>query len=194
MARFYIPSNRYTPPPSPSSNLPGAQRYVRGSIGRAGLPSAVAAARATGLTRLQGVEATLQDFIGLEKDVTRRARIGVRRAALQLLRDSKKLVPVDTGVLRASGNISDPFAERVGPGALNVSGGGALAQFEITVYVVYTAYYALFVHEMTHIPRRNGKMAKFVEIPLRMNRFVYIAIIQNSIDAAPGAAGVANVV
>lgn len=198
MALHYIRSNpRYTPPPSPSSQLAGAMRYVRGSARGAALAGLVGGRRAGTAATLQGVEMVLRDFIGLEQQGRRRAAIGLRRAALQLLRDSKKLVPVDTGALRASGQISDRYVDRTAPGALVLPPGGTFAQYTMTVYVVYTVYYALFVHEATWVARRHGKRAKFVEIPLRMNRFVYILIIQNSINQinpVGGAAGSVQII
>lgn len=158
--------------PLPAGNpLPGNTRYIRAPIrGRHGIPGHL---QATRIGQVQGVEMVLRDFDTLNSNGQMGARRGLRRAALFLLRESKKIVPVDTGALRASGRVVEGWASGVGT--------GNVVTRDITVYVVYTVYYALFVHEALHIFRHHGKLAKYVEIPLRVNQNIILNIIETEV-------------
>lgn len=70
--------------------------------------------------------------------------------ANNVMNESKEIVPVDTGYLRASGYVDLP---REGPGGINVEMG-------------YTAPYAIYVHENLNARHAPGKQAKFLEQPL----------------------------
>lgn len=92
--------------------------------------------------------------------------LGLKTAGLFLQRESQLLVPVDFGVLKASA-----FTRAEGKG------------FSTVVLVGYTAFYAMFVHEMVEmkgkgLPRRAPSQgnywdpagrgqAKFLEAPAR---------------------------
>lgn len=80
---------------------------------------------------------------------------GVHKALIKagslLLRASKRIVPVDTGNLKASG-----FVRPEGKG------------WDTRVTVGYTASYALFVHENLENKHKPGKQAKFLEEPARI--------------------------
>jgi hypothetical protein len=142
-----------------------------GQVARAGLTT-------TRLGRLQGVGFVLNQMQMFERGVLGAARTGLRRAAYFLLRESKLIVPVDTGALKASGRVMDQ--NRLGlPIQID----------QYSVYVVYTVYYALYVHEMVHIRRRNGKLPKFVEIPLRLYHRQMIAIVDATIFQRTGQIG-----
>lgn len=74
-----------------------------------------------------------------------------------VLNESKKIVPVDTGVLKNSGAVSPPQIE---PGAVEV---------EIT-YGGAAAPYALYVHEDPDARHEPGKTYKYLEIPVMAHK------------------------
>lgn len=74
-----------------------------------------------------------------------------------VLNESKKIVPVATGALRASGKV-DPPATDDGVTLVEISYGGAAAP------------YALYVHEIPEYRHAAGKSFKFLEIPAMAHR------------------------
>lgn len=74
-----------------------------------------------------------------------------------VLNESKKIVPVDTGVLKNSGAVSPPKIE---PGSVEV---------EIT-YGGAAAPYALYVHEDPEARHEPGKTYKYLEIPVMAHK------------------------
>lgn len=76
---------------------------------------------------------------------------GMAYALEPIMEHSQKIVPVDTGKLKASGFIVVQNTA-TGPQAL----------------IGYARYgqpkYAAYVHEMLHVPHQKGKSAKFLEI------------------------------
>lgn len=74
-----------------------------------------------------------------------------------VLNESKKIVPVDTGVLKNSGQVNPPKIE---PGAVEV---------EVT-YGGAAAPYALYVHEDPEARHEPGKTYKYLEIPVMAHR------------------------
>lgn len=89
-----------------------------------------------------------------------KVRRGLIMAGLYLQRESQKVVPVDTGNLKNSAG-----TKPVGFG------------WHTDVIVYYTAAYAVYVHERTELTHKKGKMAKFLERPMRENRAKILAII-----------------
>lgn len=75
---------------------------------------------------------------------------GLLLAGLFLQRESQKIVPIDTGVLRASAN-----TRMDGDAAVTVS---------------YGTDYAIYVHEDLEARHKPGKEAKFLEKPYKENR------------------------
>lgn len=75
---------------------------------------------------------------------------GIRKATAFLLRESLKIVPVDTGTLRASAR-----AQFEGAG------------LEIEGWVSYNTHYAVYVHEDLYARHAAGKTAKYLERPAR---------------------------
>lgn len=72
------------------------------------------------------------------------AAAGLREAGMQVLRDARTRVPVDDGVLRKSGGISqDRFTDEVA--------------------VSFSAPHAWLVHEKTEFQHPNGGEAKYLE-------------------------------
>jgi hypothetical protein len=92
---------------------------------------------------------------------------GLKKAGLWLQRASQKIVPIDTGVLRASA-----FTRAEGHGA------------GIKVTVGYTAEYAIYVHENLEARHRKGKQAKYLEQPAREGRSEMRKIIRAEVKKA----------
>jgi len=106
------------------------------------------------------------------------SRAGLLKAGMLLLRESKKQVPVDTGVLRASGYV-DPAIVRNG----------------MRVYVGYHAVYAARVHENLRAGGTYGESPsgrkykhwanvgnyKFLEWPLMLNTRRFLKIIRDAV-------------
>lgn len=94
---------------------------------------------------------------------------GVLYAGLALQGDSQRIVPVDTGQLKRSARTEHVTKEQ----------GEAFA-----VEVSYSTDYAIFVHEMTHIPHYTPSeaQAKFLEQPARENYQDYIRIITKELE------------
>jgi hypothetical protein len=85
---------------------------------------------------------------------------GQIKAGLFLQRESQKVVPIEFGVL------------------MNSAGTKAIgASWFTDVIVYYTASYAVYVHERTELKHKKGKMAKFLETPMRENRDKILRII-----------------
>jgi hypothetical protein len=72
--------------------------------------------------------------------------------ANDVLNESKKIVPVDTGNLKGSGRVEPPVVSGSGV-SVEVTYGGAAAP------------YALYVHEDLNASHAPGKSAKYLEIP-----------------------------
>ena len=72
---------------------------------------------------------------------------------LAVMAESKRIVPVDTGVLRASGHVERPTATRDGITVKLGYGGAASA-------------YAERQHEDLTYKHKDGQQAKYLEIPL----------------------------
>lgn len=114
---------------------------------------------------IKGLDKVLKNLRRKTKEMGDGCQRGVREASLLLLRESQQLVPIDFGLLRASG-----FANVVGEG------------FAARGSVGYSASYALYVHEAVGMvlqgqPRPGGRgrywdpqgraQAKFLEEPMR---------------------------
>lgn len=114
-------------------------------------------ARVKGITGVKEVLANLRkaDYVigeGVER--------GLKRAGLWLQRLSQEVVPVDTGNLKNSA-----FTRASGKG------------MKTDVFVGYTAGYAVYVHEILENKHRMGKIAKYLELPMRSNREKLLKII-----------------
>lgn len=109
---------------------------------------------------IKGLKELLRKFDKFEKITARKAEVGMKKAVAYLLRESQKIVPVDTGALKASGHVV-------------VQGSG----FDTRAFVVYSTGYAIFVHEDLNARHKKGKYAKYVERPLREKNKQILAII-----------------
>lgn len=100
---------------------------------------------------LKGVDTVLRN---LKKEKERRGKAltrGIKKAAAFLLRESKKVVPVDTGELRRSGFWRIRWAGTMRAEAV----------------IGYTKEYAIWVHERLDLRHKPGKIAKFLEVPAK---------------------------
>lgn len=88
-------------------------------------------------------------------------RANLFRAGLFLQRESQKIVPVDTGALRASA-------------VTRAEGSGDTP----SVVVSYSADYAVYVHENLETRHKPGKTAKYLETPLREKRARLVQIVE----------------
>lgn len=92
------------------------------------------------------------------------AHKGLILAGLFLQRESQKLVPVDTAVLK---NTATTRAEGKG--------------LKTQVIVGYGTNYAIYVHEDLEARHKPGKQAKFLEEPLRKHRQRLAEIVRKGI-------------
>jgi len=107
---------------------------------------------ADGITmRVLGIPRVLANLRKQRAKVRKGIGDGLKKAGLFLIRESMKVVPVDTGNLRASWFV------------------GATGENENTVVAVgYSANYAVFVHENLDATHAPGRVAKFLEKPARL--------------------------
>lgn len=89
---------------------------------------------------------------------------GLKKAGRFLQRKSQQIVPVEFGNLKNSADT-------------RWQGSG----FDITVWVVYTAVYAIYVHERVELSHAPGKQAKFLEEPARQYRDEILALIAKEV-------------
>lgn len=125
---------------------------------------------------LTGQKEVLGNLKRQQRALGLRVAVGLKAAGLALQRESQRLVPVDTGNLKASA-----FTRATGAG------------LDTAVTVGYTAAYAMFVHELVQMrlrgqPRIGGKgaywdpagrgQAKFLEEPARRMKDELLAIVK----------------
>lgn len=150
--------------------------------------------------KVKGVDKVIRNMLNAGGQIERNAQTGMKRAGLFIQRESQRIVPVQTGNLRASA-----FTRALGQGA------------NFSVVVGYTASYAIFVHEnlsaahgrafnIKHadkIARANSRMrkgrarsrvyfrrganqqAKFLEKPVRENTDKIFKIISGTAGKKP---------
>lgn len=94
---------------------------------------------------------------------------GLRRAGLFLQRESMKLAPIDTGVMRAS--------------ASTIASGKGLAT---VVAVGYGTDYAIYVHENLEAQHKPGKTAQFLTGPLITHKDKLGEIVAKAIEDETG--------
>lgn len=116
------------------------------------------------LKSVEGVEEILSNIHRHRIRTAHQVEMGLKKAGLFLQRESQKIVPVDTGNLRASATTR------------KVSGSG----FSTDVVVAYGqgAEYAVYVHEDLNAHHAPGKQAKYLEEPSRTKRREILALIR----------------
>lgn len=101
-------------------------------------------------TRLTGIHEAQAKLRRTNRKLGEKLEQGLKKCGEFLLGKAQEVVPVDTGKLHDSG-----FVETEGSG------------WDTKVFVGFSADYAIFVHEMTHLKHAPGKQAKFLEGPAR---------------------------
>jgi hypothetical protein len=114
-----------------------------------------------------GTEAFLKNFKIVTEKQRKAALRGLYKGGLLLQRESQKVVPVDTGNLKNSA-----FTRKVEDSAIP------------EVQVGYTAAYGIYVHENEEAKHAEGKMAKFLETPMRVHRKEIRSVIADEIKEA----------
>lgn len=117
-----------------------------------------------GVVKITGVKEVVDNLRKSKKVTAEGMEIGLIRAGLFIQRKSQKVVPVDLGNLKNSA-----FTRHEGTG------------FKTAVTVGYTAAYAVFVHEILEARHRPGKIAKYLENPIKWNMNNILALIQGLI-------------
>jgi len=121
----------------------------------------VSKARKGGLAvSVTGQSAIAQNLRNFRKEQAKGVSIGLKLAGLFLQRESQLIVPIDTGALRNSA-----FTRSVGEG------------FDTRVGVGYSQDYAIYVHEDLNARHAPGKVAKYLERPLRTKQSQMLKII-----------------
>ena len=90
--------------------------------------------------------------------------------ATVVLNESKKIVPVDTGNLRASGRVERPVTGK-GRAEVEITYGGAAAPYALIVHEVPTNTGGRWGTGMTHAA---GKSFKYLEIPVMAHKKKFV--------------------
>jgi hypothetical protein len=98
-----------------------------------------------------GVKLILNALEKLKQESPKGATKGLKKAGTHLQKESQKVVPVDTGALRASAYTKIRWANTK----------------RVDVVVGYTMPYAIYVHEDLFARHKPGKIAKYLEKPAR---------------------------
>ena len=99
-----------------------------------------------------GVESVIAKLRTVSQTLRAKLRIGLIKAGRHLQRESQKVVPVDTSNLKNSAFTRDQSRPNL-----------------LFVEVGYTAHYGIYVHEDLTMHHKPGKIAKFLEEPLKNN-------------------------
>lgn len=107
--------------------------------------------------KLGGVEALVRRVEEVGRDRLGKLREGMEQAAQIIFDKSQEYVPVDTGVLKATGKI------------VETSSSSTHFQFSVS-YGRAVAPYAVFVHEMVQIPHDPPTRSKYLEAAVKETR------------------------
>jgi bacteriophage HK97-gp10 putative tail-component len=118
--------------------------------------------------KVEGEDAVLKNLNREIAGIEGRTLAGLLEAGLLIERESKPLVPVDTGNLRGSG-----YTRKSG---------------ELEVEVGYSAAYAVFVHEDLEAHHKVGQ-AKFLEQAVHENAGKVLDIVRNRAKVGGGGGG-----
>ena len=116
---------------------------------------------------ISGIEEFQRKLQNFKREKAKKFEVAVTRAGLWLLRESMKIVPVDTSALKNSA-----------PNATRREGTG----FDSVMIVGYGTDYAIYVHENTGANFKPGKQAKFLEEPARKGRKHMADIIKKALQ------------
>lgn len=122
---------------------------------------------------LDGVEELLDRLDGATRRVMLAGSQEIRLQAEGIMTKSRRLVPVDTGALRASGRVEDPNFETATRVVAELSYGGSAAP------------YALYVHEDLNARHSVGQ-AKYLEQPVRAALPGFVRAVTSALDRSLG--------
>lgn len=118
------------------------------------------------MVKVDGVQAVLTNLRKTAKAKHKALELGLVKAGLFLQRQSQKVVPVDTGALKNSAFTRlDRKKDK-----------------EPEVFVGYTMFYAIYVHENLYARHKPGKIAKYLEIPAKRYRQELYGIIRKELE------------
>lgn len=113
------------------------------------------------IRRVKGVAAVLRMMRKEDARIARGVERGLKRGGLFVQRESQKIVPLDTGALRASARTT-----HTGKG------------YSTVVTVSYSMHYAVIQHEELRFRHKPGRMAKYLEIPIRTKQSEILKIVK----------------
>ena len=116
--------------------------------------------------QILGLDGVKKKLKRKEKQYARGFEVGMLKAGLFVQRESQLIVPVLTGNLKGSAGTA-----KKGTG------------FKVEVTIFYTAAYALWVHELTHLRHKPGKQAKFLSSVLVTKKDQIFRIIYTTAKA-----------
>ena len=128
------------------------------------------------------------ELVGMDKVLDSLKRIdGGERVLAQamyaeatvILNESKRLVPVDTGNLRASGRVDRPDTAG-GKAVVEISYGGAAAPYALIVHEVPPNTGGRWGSGLTHA---SGKTYKYLEIPVMAHKDKFVDGVRDRVDA-----------
>jgi hypothetical protein len=118
--------------------------------------------------RIEGINRTLARMQRLAKNNRKALARGMQKAGDFLLKESKMIVPVDTGKLRRSGFNRLTEDKRK----------------SVVFQVGYSRRYAVYVHERLDLAHKSPTSAKFLEKPARKHRKTLIKIVETEVRKA----------
>lgn len=109
--------------------------------------------------RTTGIEATLRALTDKKRDTVKAVNEGLHLVARMILNRALYLCPVETGAMRATGEVGEPTGTGVGLGTrTSVSFGGQ------------SAPYTIFVHENLNASHLAPTIAKWLEVAVMQTR------------------------
>lgn len=127
------------------------------------------------------------ELVGLEKVIKTTQRIeggeqvlaqAMYAEATVILNESKRIVPVDTGNLRASGRVERPAVGN-GKASVEISYGGAAAPYALIVHEVPPNSGGRWGTGMTH---KAGQTFKYLEIPVMAHKDKFVDGVRDRVE------------
>jgi hypothetical protein len=127
------------------------------------------------------------ELVGLDKVIKTTERIeggeqilaqAMYAEATVILNESKRIVPVDTGNLRASGRVERPEVGN-GKASVEISYGGAAAPYALIVHEVPPNSGGRWGTGMTH---KAGQTFKYLEIPVMAHKDKFVDGVRDRVE------------
>lgn len=139
--------------------------------------------------RITGLQGTLRAVGKAKEKTSKTIAEGLRTAAETLLKESQKLVPVDTGALKASGRV-EVSGTAMGARAQVVYGGGVVIDISQEPDPAGTTFrtvdYAYVVHERLDVYHRPPTQARFLADAVPKVRGTITAAMKRQVEVALG--------